>query len=59
MNLNKNLRKASKTKNDEFYTQLKDIEKELRHYMFLASINSNSAELNFPSTPIPLMGFHG
>lgn len=31
-NLNKNLRKASKTKNDEFYTQLKDIEKELRHY---------------------------
>lgn len=31
-NLNKNLRKASKNKNDEFYTQLKDIEKELRHY---------------------------
>ncbi len=31
-NLNKNLRRASKTKNDEFYTQLKDIEKELRHY---------------------------
>ncbi len=29
---NKNLRKASKTKNDEFYTQLTDIEKELRHY---------------------------
>ena len=27
--------------------------------MFLASINSSSAELNFPSTPIPLMGFHG
>jgi len=30
--LNQNLRKASKTKNDEFYTQLTDIEKELRHY---------------------------
>lgn len=29
---NANLRKASKTKNDEFYTQLKDIENELRHY---------------------------
>lgn len=33
MNLNKNLRKASKTKNDEFYTQLAaDIENELKHY---------------------------
>ncbi len=30
MSLNKNLRKASKTKNDEFYTQLKDIEKEVK-----------------------------
>lgn len=30
--LNKNLRKASKAKKDEFYTQLSDIEKELRHY---------------------------
>jgi accessory gene regulator B len=30
-----------------------------RCLVFLASINSNSAELNFPSTPIPLMGFHG
>jgi len=30
--LNINLRKASKAKNDEFYTQLSDIEKELRHY---------------------------
>lgn len=29
---NANLRKASKTKNDEFYTQLKDIENELKHY---------------------------
>lgn len=29
---NTNLRKASKTKNDEFYTQLKDIENELKHY---------------------------
>lgn len=27
-----NLRKARKEKNDEFYTQLTDIEKELRHY---------------------------
>ena len=27
--------------------------------MFLASINPSSAELNFPSTPFPLMGFHG
>jgi len=29
---NKNLRKAAKAKNDEFYTLLSDIEKELRHY---------------------------
>lgn len=29
---NINLRKASTAKNDEFYTQLSDIEKELRHY---------------------------
>ena len=31
-NKNKNLHKASKSKNDEFYTQLSDIEKEVRHY---------------------------
>lgn len=30
--LNKNLNKANNGKNDEFYTQLTDIEKELRHY---------------------------
>ena len=30
--LNSNLHKASKAKNDEFYTQLVDIEKELKHY---------------------------
>jgi len=29
---NKSLRKASTAKNDEFYTQLSDIEKELKHY---------------------------
>jgi hypothetical protein len=29
---NENLRKANKAKKDEFYTQLSDIEKELRHY---------------------------
>ena len=29
------------------------------HNLFLASINPSSAELNFPSTPFPLMGFHG
>ena len=29
---NKNLHKAKKSKNDEFYTQLADIEKELSHY---------------------------
>lgn len=29
---NSNLRKANKAKNDEFYTQLIDIEKELKHY---------------------------
>ena len=31
-NKNDDLRKANKNKNDEFYTQLTDIEKELRHY---------------------------
>lgn len=30
--LNKHLNKASKQKKDEFYTQLKDIENELKHY---------------------------
>lgn len=30
--LNKNLKKAKNGKNDEFYTELTDIEKELRHY---------------------------
>ena len=30
--LNKNLRNASKAKKDEFYTQIVDIEKELKHY---------------------------
>lgn len=29
---NTNLRKANKAKNDEFYTQLTDIEKEIKHY---------------------------
>ena len=32
MSLNENLRKAKQQKNDEFYTQLSDIENELRHY---------------------------
>lgn len=31
-NKNKNLHQANKSKNDEFYTQLSDIEKEVRHY---------------------------
>ena len=31
-NLNKNLSQARVSRNDEFYTQLKDIENELRHY---------------------------
>lgn len=31
-NKNTNLHKAKKGKNDEFYTQLSDIEEELRHY---------------------------
>ena len=31
-NLNKNLHSAKKGKNDEFYTQLEDIERELKHY---------------------------
>ena len=29
---NSNLKKANKAKNDEFYTQLVDVEKELKHY---------------------------
>lgn len=32
MKKNRNLNKAQKAKNDEFYTQLTDIEKELKHY---------------------------
>lgn len=30
--LNKNLHRANQAKNDEFYTQLADIENELKHY---------------------------
>ena len=29
---NSNLGRAKKAKNDEFYTQISDIEKELKHY---------------------------
>ena len=32
MSNNSNLHKAKKAKNDEFYTQLSDIENELKHY---------------------------
>ena len=32
MSLNENLRRAKRQKNDDFYTQLSDIENELRHY---------------------------
>ena len=32
MSANSNLHKAKKAKNDEFYTQISDIEKELQHY---------------------------
>ena len=32
MSLNENLRKARRQRNDEFYTQISDIENELRHY---------------------------
>ena len=32
MSLNKNLHEAKRQKNDDFYTQLPDIENELRHY---------------------------
>ncbi len=32
MSLNKNLHKAKREKNDDFYTQLSDIENELKHY---------------------------
>ena len=32
MSLNQHLIKAKTNKNDEFYTQLEDIEKELSHY---------------------------
>ena len=36
---NSNLTNAKRAKNDEFYTQLSDIEKELRHYKeFLKTI---------------------
>ena len=31
----------------------------LRSLLFLASIIPSGAELNFPSTPAPLLGFHG
>ena len=33
MSKNENLHKAKSAKNDEFYTQLVDVEKELQHYI--------------------------
>lgn len=27
--------------------------------LFLASVNQSTPELSFPSTPVPLLGFHG
>ena len=30
-----------------------------KDFLFLASIIPSGAELNFPSTPAPLLGFHG
>ena len=33
LNANSNLHKAKNAKKDEFYTQLEDIENELRHYI--------------------------
>ena len=32
MALNRNLQTARRARNDDFYTQLPDIEKELKHY---------------------------
>ncbi len=41
-----------------YNTVMDYLRKEYRK-LFLASINPSSAELNFPSTPVPLLGFHG
>lgn len=35
---NSNLHRAAKLKNDEFYTRLADIEKELNHYLGISMI---------------------
>ena len=50
--MNKNLQKAKKEKNDEFYTQLTDIEKELGHYIKhfknkIVFCNCDSKDSNF------------
>ena len=37
---NKNLRKVKKARNEEFYTQLCDIENELKHYKKVNRLNS-------------------
>ena len=60
--LNKSLQRANKEKNDEFYTQLTDIEKELNHYkehfkdkqcyIFLCNTLSQYEFDNFPDIDI-------
>ena len=40
---NKNLQKAKKSKSDEFYTQLCDIERELQHYTVASQIKLYTA----------------
>ena len=35
MSLNRNFQRAKASKNDEFYTKLEDIERELRHYLYV------------------------
>lgn len=47
MAANSNLRKARDAKNDEFYTQLTDVSKELMHYKQLSGLQELFKDKDF------------
>ena len=51
MSLNKNLNKDQRQKNDEFYTQLSDIENELRYYTGHFRARACTAIATIPASP--------
>lgn len=59
-NTNKNLGKAKKAKNDEYYTQMADIERELNSYdptLFKDKVIYCPTDVAFPNARIPVSNF--